>query len=513
MSSRSDTTDGALTSWQHLHPAMLAFEAGRILRRLLVPLIVGGVAVSGREGGMLTLLVVSGVISVVGFVSGYLSFRYRLTRGGIELREGVVTRRQRSIALDRISHLNTDQNALARLLGVVRLEIETEGGGAPEASFAALSLAEAERIRQHIGGGAALDGGERTLYEASLRDRLLAGATTLQIGGAVALVAAAWRLLRRFDPGEGAESGALPSFLSHAIRSLDETYELVIASPPRIAVSVVLLLFGVWGLGIALAVVRWHGLRLSERDDELQLQSGVFSRSRTVIARERIQAVEIRANVLRNLLGLVQISIVSAGARRDRARSRVFVPITRDEQVGDFLDVLWPEVGKEMSWRPVHPYYRRQHITRGLGVLFLLSVVAALLLGLDALLVGGVAFLAFGLALVVWWTAAPSFLRTGYALGPGYVHVRRGAVSPRRWVVPAARIQSVLLHQSIFQRRVGVMGVTIDVNGLAGNQRIEIPSLPRAEAEALQRQLTPRGADAPSSLLGELGPAPVPERS
>jgi hypothetical protein len=50
-----------------------------------------------------------------------------------------------------------------------------------------------------------------------------------------------------------------------------------------------------------------------------------------------------------------------------------------------------------------------------------------------------------------------------------------------------------MLAQSFFQRRRGVMNVEIDVNGLANNQRITIPSVPQAQAEEMQMVLTPRG--------------------
>ncbi len=56
-----------------------------------------------------------------------------------------------------------------------------------------------------------------------------------------------------------------------------------------------------------------------------------------------------------------------------------------------------------------------------------------------------------------------------------------------------ARIQAVILVQGLFQRRHGVVNVVIDANGLANNQRIEIPNLPLAKAEMLQMELTPRG--------------------
>ena len=495
MSLLSEEGEHAAIAWHRLHPAMLLFEAGRILRRMLVPLIIGGVAVSRREGGPRAFIIVAAIISTFGFISGYLSFRYQLTNDSIELREGILTRRKRTIALARISHINTHQNALARLFGVVRLDIETEGGGEREVSFAALSLSAAEQIRQHIGNvGSTTREDEHTVYAASLRDRVLVGATTLQAGGVVALAVLAWRFIRRVDGGESLEPGASPGLLGDVIAFFDELLVTISASPALIVLSITLLLLGIWGLSIILSIVRWHGFRISDHGDELHQQSGVLSKSRTVIARDRIQAVEVRASLVRNLLGFVQIAIVAAGSdTRGRARSRIFIPITSVDRASDYLKALWPKVDEDLDWQPVHPYYRRQHINRGMLILLLATIATFGVAPLNAVTIIATTLASIGLAWVIWRTATPSFTQTGFALSNGYLHVRRGAVSPRRWIVAASRIQAVILQQSLFQRRHGVMNVEIDVNGLANNQHIAIPNLPRAQAEKMQMELTPHG--------------------
>lgn len=492
MSLPGDGEDRATTPWRHLHPAMLWFEAGRILRRLLVPLLVGGFAVSRRDGGFQAFLIVSVIISAFGFVSSYLSFRYRLTAEGIDLREGIFTRRRRHIALEHISHLNTHQNALARLIGVVRLDVATEGGNEQEASFAALSLPAAEEIRQHVGNVKSVRDDEHILYAASLRDRVLAGATTLRIGGAVAMAFVAWRYVRRLGGGQDGEPGAAPEYLSGVMTFVDELLVTISASPALIVLSGMALLFGIWALGIVVSMVRWHGFRIIERGDELHQQSGVLSRSRTVIARDRIQAVEVHSSLVRNLLGFAQIAIVAAGSG-ERARSRIFVPLTAVDTVGGHLTSLWPQTREDLDWQPVHIYYRRQHINRGLGLLVLASLAVFYLVPLNPSTIVTLTLVMLGLAWVIWRTAMPSWARTGFALSEGYLYARRGAVSPRTWIVATSRIQAVILEQSFPQRRHGVMSVVVDVNGLANNQRISIPSLPVAEAERMQRALTPHG--------------------
>ena len=63
MNSPSETSGPTEGAWQRLHPAMLWFEAGRILRRMLLPLIIGVFAVSRREGGPLAFIVMGSIVS------------------------------------------------------------------------------------------------------------------------------------------------------------------------------------------------------------------------------------------------------------------------------------------------------------------------------------------------------------------------------------------------------------------------------------------------------------------
>ena len=267
-----------------------------------------------------------------------------------------------------------------------------------------------------------------------------------------------------------------------------------------IAFSLFALTIGIWVVSIVVSIVRWQGFRIIERGAELHQQSGVLSRTRNVIARDRIQAIEVHGSLVRNLLGFAQIAIVAAGSDgrsggRSRAHSRIFIPLLALDRVSDYLQTLWPQIREDFYWRPIHPYYRRQHISRGLLLLLLLAFVALTIVPLNAVTMVTITLTVSGGAWLVWRTATPSFMATGFAVCAGYLHVRTGAVSPRRWIVATSRIQAVILKTSLMQRRHGVANVVIDVNGLASNQRIAIANIPRALAERMQMELTPHRAD------------------
>ncbi|MEJ2133110.1 MAG: PH domain-containing protein, partial [Gammaproteobacteria bacterium] len=263
-----------------------------------------------------------------------------------------------------------------------------------------------------------------------------------------------WRYARRLIGNEGEPATEVPTWLHAAMTFADGLVADVTASPALIVLTIVVLLFAIWGLGILATILRWQGFRITEQAGELQLQSGIFSRSRTVISRDRTQAIEIRSNPARERLRLAQISIVAAGAARpDRARSRMFVPLTKDFDVTHFVKVLWPDATGELEWSPVHPYYRRQLITRGALTLIAAVIAVAYAFVLNVATLVAIAIVSLVWAWSVWRIAERGYAHTAFALDDDYVHVRGGAINPRHWIVAIARIQAVILRESPFQRR------------------------------------------------------------
>ena len=76
-------------------------------------------------------------------------------------------------------------------------------------------------------------------------------------------------------------------------------------------------------LSVVLTLLRYHGFTLSEQERRLTVSAGLLSRTRSSVARRRIQAWTLRESTLHRWFGLRQLRIDSAagGPSRDEDRA------------------------------------------------------------------------------------------------------------------------------------------------------------------------------------------------
>ncbi len=506
--------------WLYLHPAMLLFSIAPLARRLLVPLLVGGAATVQNTQNFRWFVSAMSIYSVASLLSRFFTFRYALGSETIDIKQGLFVRRSRSLAVHRIDHIDTEQSLLARRLGVVRLDIQTEGGSASEAILPALSLEAAERIRAFVRSAkrqagatdqepyeaaAASVSAERDeaaepqpLYAITPRDILLEGATTFGLGFLLSGGFLAQRYLRRLAP-EGASSWA--ASFRHWLESVasESPIELLLLSA-GILIAVLLL---AWLVNLARAWLRFHGFRVVRQSGQLLITSGLLTRRQTSVSPGKAQAVRIHMTALRRWFGLFRMSVLAPGGsrggeggQRGRSRLKVLGPIGREgggRDLGRSLEMLWKDVAwRRVDWLRVDPYHRRQQLVRHSLVWTALLLALLATTGLRTSLHDHpVAIAALGIAYVGCLVASAglarlSLRRTRYAYDEGFIYLAGGLLSFDRWIVPRERVQGVVLEQSLFQRRRALASLAIDVNGLPRSAALTIPNIDLERASALR---------------------------
>src|ERR687893_2568590 len=266
---------------RHLHPAAMLIDAARTIRRSLSAFVIPGVALlasRGFDARTIALIVLGAVlVAALAAIWGFLSWRattYEVSGGAFRLRRGVLQKNERTIPLEHIQSVDTVQGIIQRLFGVVEVRIETAGGGAsePDASLAALDRDAAQTLRREIEGSKRERSEETTgptiLRRLSMRDLLLAGATSGQIGLAFSVLAIGFQFLDNFFPEDFA-------------RRLVETL-----SPNWLMVVLILVPAGVllaWLLAIAGTVLAYTGFTLSRQGDFLYIKRGLLERREATI--------------------------------------------------------------------------------------------------------------------------------------------------------------------------------------------------------------------------------------
>lgn len=481
-----------------LHPAAILVMALRVGRELLFPAILPAAFWVTRVGrsalsieGLLFVLASMLLFVAVTATYGLLAWRrftYRVEAGELCVEHGVVTRRRRSIPLERIQTVDVAQGLMQLALGIVSVRVETASGssqgsdvflpgvGREDAAYLQRALVVDRRA-------AALPTTEtaplpdRPVRRLTTGELLLAGSTAGRVGVALSIVLSAvtfadelvpWDTLARFT---SSGSGAL--FLAALVSGI---------------------LGGTWLLGVLGTILAHARFTLTRDADHLVIERGLLERRRATIPLARVQAVRIVEGVVRQPLGLVELRVESAGYGRQAGESTVLFPLLRLEDVGPLLQTMAPELAATASLAPLPPRARGRYATRlpmmaGLFGAPIVVPVAGLTLwrgtemrDLLPILLATLAALAAFAMLGVW-----QYRDTGWSVGDGMLRLRTRGFNRETVLVPRRRIQLVSVSQNPFQRRARLATLTVRVASGSGGTTF---SLRHVEAEDAARMLT-----------------------
>ncbi len=518
--------------WRRLSPGMLLVEPVRELIRfipmLLVLLIAGANSESGPPWGLI------GTVVVVALgVARYLSTRFRITAAVVEVRRGIVQRKQLTVPRDRIRTIDVSAHPLQRLLGLVRVDIGTgsahahapplrldglrastvpdlrvellhRASRAPDAAAsprpdAVASVTDRSEGPTMVGPARAdptepiqagpepaqVDPDEVELARLRPGWIALAPATLSGVATGAVLIGFGFRLMReaRLDPTQfGPIQQALGYLRGHSVW-LDVA----------LSAAVVVLLVAI--LSVAGYVLSFWGFRLTRHTGgTLQAGRGLLTTRSTSVAEHRLRGTQRREPLVLRWAHGARLHAVATGLRRgggeEGGGSTLLMP---PAPVADVLRVEAAVLGDERlvrePLRPHGPAARRRRYTRAL-------VAAALILA--------------GSAALAWWAGLPAplypfwvavvlaaslalaadrYRNLGHAVVDGHLVVGLGSLHRRRTVLAVDGVIGATIRRSVFQRRAGL--ATVIATTAAGAQHYDVPDLPEAAAIELARTLVP----------------------
>lgn len=493
-----EATEETFLRERRLHPWSWLFVLLQQLKQFVLPL-VALVVFGGRGGGayggywaQMGPAIAIGVLVCLSILQ-YFTYRYRVGRDGLSVREGWLHRSLREIPFARIHNVVVHQSLLHRFFGVAEVRLESAGGQKPEAQMRVLSLDDAlilENLIKHRGHIAEQAGDDAepdsdTLLALSTGDVVRLGLISNRgMIVVAAAVGAAWQILP-----EKMMSRFIENFARQAFGYADHLQWGWAAMAAAALSLLVLVLLLVRALSVVLALLQFHGFRLSEDPRRLMVERGLLARLRTSVARRRIQSWTVQEGVLHRLLKRRTVRIDTAVAETPNPSEQralkevapVATPETCDALIAHLLpQAEWPRQG----WRPlpVAAWWR----------LFLPAAVLTPVL--TAVLVWRLGPWAAGLLL--WlpfaaYSARQQAQRAAYDVDDRLVAVRGGWWS-RHWrFAEIDKLQTLRLMRSPLDRRLGTASLWLDTAGATGMvPPLRVRFLPEAEAQALYDRLT-----------------------
>ncbi|MCM3761288.1 PH domain-containing protein [Alkalihalobacillus oceani] len=332
-----------MNSLRRLHVAAIFVSFLQALRSFLVPLLIS-LFIGGTQssGGFFRMEYVWIAIIALSFIAGvvhWIFFRYRFEDGELYIQKGMFVRKKRYIQQQRVQSIDITAGLLQRIFGLVKLKIETAGGGLePEIQLIAISREEAEEIRSKLlnktSQEAARENDEREeegkpelTWKLKPNRLVIAALTSSGIGLTLSAVIALFSQVEQFIP--------------------DAYYEQVMGLVSRtqlsaIAVVIVIILLLSWFLSFLGTVLKYGHFTIETYPNEIVISRGLLEKRQLTIHPDRVTAVRIVRNIFRQPFGFATVYVESAGGgTKDEQLSTVLIPIARNNEIEALLaDVL-----------------------------------------------------------------------------------------------------------------------------------------------------------------------------
>lgn len=394
---------------RRLHPLTPLVRGAKLVAAAAVVISWQGLRDLGPLGwlaSMAAILVLAVLVSaVVWLVTGY-----EVVGRELRVHEGLVSRRIRTIPLERVQAIDIVRPALARVFGLAELRLEVIGAGKTEAPLAYLTVAGASELRGQLLGlatGVAPDpvSQERPVFAVLNRRLLLAQLLTPQslavpVGGAFVI----WQA------------------------TLDPAWTLIGAA------STVTAFLGVFQVPVRRVLDEWE-LRLGIDVAVFRVRQGLLNKRSQTVPPRRVQGVKITWPLLWRTPGWSRARIDVAGYGGDgeeQLRAGTLVPVA---VASDTASVAALVLGVAVTLRP------NDH-------------------GIDATAVP-----VTGPPRRARWLAPLAWSRIGVGVTDEVVAVREGVLTRELVAVPLARVQSVRVTQGPLQRLLGLATVHVDTAG------------------------------------------------
>ena len=450
-------TDG---EWHRLHPATPLLKGGfalivvlgyvlsnlreRVLGIFLPRFDDGGDPVDYVVSHGIILQVLAAVlilllVLIAGFYVSWRMHSFRITSEVVEVRSGILFRTNRKARIDRIQGINIVRPFIARLFGAAKLEISQAGHDA-NVQLSYLRSSAADDLRREIlcrASGTLAAEPAASAPAGSLFDRRMSEL-----------------LAPELDPDAAPPESVVKIHLGRLWGSMFLSTGTVIAVLIVIAVTIWISVGGhLFVLFLALPSLIGFGgyyvrrfsksLRytIAGTSDGVRVGFGLFSTSNETLPPGRIHSIEVSQSVLWRPAGWWQIRVNRASQTSSRGSENqantTILPVGNLADVTAVLKLMLPDlIGSETS-----AFIESGMNSKGSDNFTNSPRRAA-------------------------WLRPLSWRRNGFAIVPGSLLLRTGALWRRLIIVPQPRLQSVGLHQGPLLRRLRLASVQLHtVNG------------------------------------------------
>jgi putative membrane protein len=421
--------------------------------------------------------IIVGILFLIISYLQYLKFFFYVEGGNFVIEKGVLRQEKTNVPFGRIQTVNTTQNIIQQIFGVVALSIDTAGSVAKEIEISALPRSYAERLEDYLMSRKYEELGEEQeqleeeqeapdkeklkreeaaqwrkkepLVTLNFKDLLRVGFTENHLRSGLLLFAILNGYIWQF------EEYLLEPFEPY----LEQTANTFLASWVLL-LPIVLILFLVVSIlsSMVRVLLQYFNLKFFLTPAGIFMQSGLLKRSEYRIPHRKIQYFRWSSNPLRKMIGYKTMNIKQAGGQDLGERKTVSIPGLKSRPLVNVIQTFYPE--------------RRQSKFIRFDAAFLLAQQYFFWFGVLPSLVVSAVFYFNHFMLWFYLPLIPFLVLVGYwvyqyqqsvqlRLNTAVIEIKKGWVFPSHVSMKHYKLQNVSLQQSIFQKRRNLATLTL----------------------------------------------------
>ena len=439
---------------QRLHPlSILDFLVHHVysLLQALFPLLLLAVAQAGSRKWFLLAIPFLLVLFIAYGVLYWLRYVFYLSEQELRLEYGVLIRKQRYIPFERIQSVQISAGILQRLFGLVKVQVETAGGGnKAEFVLAALSKQKAEALREILqAGGNIPDQAEEASatieYRLSTRSLLLLASTSNGVGVAISALLVVVSQLDDFF-----------SKLNIWVKIGQYAENLAAGKISMIILAIFILFLLAWLISLIGSIIRFAGFQLVREGDNIKINRGLLEKQQLTLPIKRIQAIRVVEGVLRQPFGMVSVQVVSISSSASaKGEGNVLFPLLPRSQLNRFLQEMAPEFAMTINMQGLPLRARRRYL--------IITTLPALIIAILGAIYLPWGYLAFIIVPLAAWLGNVQYKAAGWQLEVDKLLLMSRILGRVTTIIPRRRIQSLDMSQHFFQKRQGLTTLRVAV--------------------------------------------------
>lgn len=419
----------------------------------------------------------------------YFFYSFRVLEDGIQVKQGVLFKKQLDLNFKRIQNVNIRHPIYFRPLKLVMLKIDGAGSKNEEVNIAALTLESAKAIRKtvqikkgqlspeasndgsHINNeddanAAAALGEEEPFYTRSFRDLVIHGLTNnrawIIVGGIIGFLQST-----PFSISDAVD--ILQELLGTIISNESVAYTVMLFSISFVLAVVLTALLSVVG-----SIVAYYGFTLYTSDKSIMVHRGLINKQEINMQKSRVQSVYFRQDWLDLILRRVnviyeQITHMQHDVGTVENSKKILVPSAREWERSKLIQEIFdiPDVATLQFQRISKRHFYKISIIW--SVIYVIIAIALTMNDELSILAAIVALWSVHIFLLYM-----NWLRAGLAMEGDYVIVRKGIIGIDYIIFPAHKLQVVDHVQSLLMRRRNLSDIVFHT----ASRTAKVPYLP-----------------------------------